>query len=96
MVDVQIAASMAVLENNSVLEDEEEEQEAWLREIEEVAAQFVCLYLEDQLGAQPLGGGKSPARLLSHSGVGQVADTSSNAPEVKEWQLVCHYTSCVV
>ena len=61
---------------------EEEEDEEWLREIEEVAAQFVSLVLEDQLAPQPLGGGKSPAATKPAAGVGRVA-TASNAPEVR-------------
>ena len=68
--------------------EEEEEDEEWLREIEEVAALFVSLVLEDQLAPQPLGGGKSPAATKPAAGVGRVA-TASNAPEVRNtaWRL---------
>ena len=88
MVDVQLAP--AVIENrleSEEDEEDEEEDEVWLREIEEVAAQFVCLVLEDQPGAQPMGGeGKSPAALLTTSNSQATNNTSSNAPEV------CMYT----
>ena len=66
-------------------EDEEEEKEAvWLKEIEEVAVQYVCLILEAD-GRGEMGGGKSPASLLSTVtplSDGQSTALSSNAPEV--------------
>lgn len=78
MVDVQVPTAV----DNRLLEEEgDEEDELLLREIEEVAAQFVCLVLEDQLGAQPLGSGKSPAASRFVPGVGREEPTS-NAPEV--------------
>ena len=81
---VEVQAIPVAVETSRGLEEEEEggEEEAWLREVEEVAAQFVWLYLEDQPGAQPLGGGKSPARRLASSGLEQSSSASSNAPEV--------------
>ena len=78
MVDVQIRSA---IDNRFAEEEEEEEaEEIRLRELEEVAAQFVCLVLEDQPGAQPLGG-KSPVGRLA-AGAGGQAAPSSNAPEV--------------
>lgn len=78
MVDVQVSTTV----DNHLLEEEgDEEDELLLREIEEVAAQFVCLVLEDQLGAQPLGSGKSPAASRLVPGVGR-EEATSNAPEV--------------
>ena len=66
-------------------EDEEEEKEAvWLKEIEEVAVQYVSLILEAD-GRGEMGGGKSPASLLSTVtplSDGQSPALSSNAPEV--------------
>ena len=63
-------------------EEEEEEEEAWLKEIEDVAVQFVCLVLEDELGAQPMGGGKSPAPLLAAAVSDGQSPVHSRAPEV--------------
>ena len=83
MVDVQLPP--AVVENRLEHgeEEEEEEDEALLKELEDVAAQFVCLILEDQPGAQPLGGeGKSPAALLVRGSSQASSSPSSNAPEV--------------
>ena len=85
MVEVQIPSVVGnrLLEHTEQEEEEEEAEEIRLREIEEVAVQFVCLVLEDQPGAQPLGG-KSPAgRLAPGAGVGGQAAPSSNAPEVR-------------
>lgn len=78
MVDVQVTAT---LDNRLLEEDGDEDDELWLREIEEVAAQFVRLVSEDQLGAQPLGGGKSPAASRLVTGQGREVP-ASNAPEV--------------
>lgn len=75
MVDVQM------VDNHQLEEDGDEDDEVWLREIEEVAAQFVRLVSEDQLGAQPLGSGKSPAASRLVTGQGREVP-SSNAPEV--------------
>ena len=67
-------------------EDEGEEEVAvWLKEIEEVAVQYVCLILEAD-GRGEMGGGKSPASLLSTVtplSDGQLSAASSNAPEVR-------------
>lgn len=77
--DVHVSTAV----DNRLLEEEgDEDDELLLREIEEVAAQFVCLVLEDQLGAQPLGSGKSPAASRLVPGAGR-EEAASNAPEVR-------------
>lgn len=78
MVEVQ-TIPLAVVDSSNGFEDEEEggEEEAWLREVEEVTKVFLLIYLEDQPRAQPLGG-KSPAGRLSF-GVEQSSSPSANA-----------------
>ena len=90
MVEVEIKPRALEREEGD-LETEEDEEEAWLKEIEEVAVQFVCLVLEDELGAQPMGGGKSPAPSLATAlSDGQPPTTASRAPEVsRERERVC-------
>lgn len=73
---------VSTVDNRLMEEEGDEEDELLLREIEEVAAQFVCLVLEDQLGAQPLGSGKSPAASRLVLGAGR-EEAASNAPEVR-------------
>ena len=84
MVDVQILPAIDSRPLGDAEEEEAEEaEERRLRELEEVAAQFVYLVLEDQPGAQPLGG-KSPVGRLAPGAGGQAAP-SSNAPEVSHF-----------
>lgn len=78
MVEVQVAPVPVAVGSD----EEEEEEEERLREIEAVAEAFVCLVLEDQLGAQPMGGGKSPAALVSSPELRPSAGLSNNASEI--------------
>ena len=77
MVDVQVAPASLGSHMPELNSEEEEEDEQWL----EVAAQFVSLVLEDQPGARPLGGGKSPAASKLAPGAAREPPTST-APEV--------------
>lgn len=77
MVDVQVAPASLGSHMPELNSEEEEEDEQWL----EVAAQFVSLVLEDQPGARPLGGGKSPAASKLAPGAAREPPTST-APEI--------------
>lgn len=61
-------------------ENEEEEEEAWLKEIEEVAVHYVSLILGGD--GQAMGGGKSPASFLSTVTPLSDRQPSNNASEV--------------